>query len=178
MKKFLIITALGLVFVLSGCASTGDVATETMHDDDRADAVLQDDTEAAEAARGERGALTLDALDDPDSPLSTTTFYFPFDSSEISAEDMKILEAHARLLLDNPDQNLIIEGHTDERGSAEYNLALGERRADAVKRVLTLSGVASTRIESVSFGEENPAVFGEGEEAWSQNRRAELIYTQ
>jgi peptidoglycan-associated lipoprotein len=102
--------------------------------------------------------------------------YFDYDSYEIKPEFQSLIEAHARFLKSNNDRRVAIEGHTDERGGREYNLALGQRRAEAVRRALVLLGVADNRLEAVSFGKEKPAVPGSDEAAFAQNRRAELVY--
>lgn len=106
-----------------------------------------------------------------------TVFYFDFDRSVVRQEGFSDLEGHARYLARNPSATVRLEGHADERGTREYNMALGERRAQAVERVLLANGVAPRQIESVSYGEERPAVVGHHEGAWSQNRRVELKYT-
>ncbi|NBD20185.1 peptidoglycan-associated lipoprotein Pal [Aquabacterium fontiphilum] len=100
--------------------------------------------------------------------------YFDFDSFLVKDEFRPVVEAHARRMNAARDTRIVIEGHTDERGGREYNLALGQRRAEAVQRSLTLLGVSAERIEAVSFGEERPAATGSDESAWSQNRRAEI----
>ena len=100
-------------------------------------------------------------------------FYFEFDSSTLTAEARGALDAHIALLKGN-DRTLRLEGHTDERGTREYNMALGERRANAVRDYMAGSGVANYRIETVSYGEEQPVGYGSGESNWSQNRRVEL----
>jgi peptidoglycan-associated lipoprotein len=102
--------------------------------------------------------------------------YFDFDSSELRAGDQAIVAAHARWLAANPTAKVRLEGHTDERGTREYNIALGERRAQAVRRALTLQGVGEAQAAAVSFGEERPAVAGEDETAFAQNRRVEFVY--
>lgn len=136
--------------------------------------------EAAEGAEAgaAAGSETYEgeALDDPQSPLSQRVFYFEFDSSELSEQALATFKAHGEYLATHLERNVIIEGHTDERGSREYNLALGERRATAVRRVLLLNGAAEEQLQVVSYGEESPAVSGSSEEAYSENRRAELIY--
>lgn len=104
------------------------------------------------------------------------TIYFDFDSFTVKPEFMPTLEAHARFLNADRQRRVVLEGHTDERGGREYNLALGQKRADAVRRALALMGVQDGQMEAVSFGKEKPAVQGSGEEAWSQNRRVELAY--
>lgn len=102
--------------------------------------------------------------------------YFDYDSNVIKPEFQSVIEAHARFLRQNGGRHIVIEGHTDERGGREYNLALGQRRSEAVRRALGLLGVTDAQVEAVSFGEEKPAVPGSDESAWSQNRRAEIAY--
>jgi peptidoglycan-associated lipoprotein len=102
--------------------------------------------------------------------------YFDYDSFEIKAESQAIIEAHARFLRSNPQRKVSLEGHTDERGGREYNLALGQKRAEAVRRSLALLGVADAQMEAVSFGKEKPASAGSDEAAWAQNRRVEIAY--
>lgn len=119
----------------------------------------------AGAMNGEAGALT-----------STTTLLFDFDSSEIKPEYNAVIAAHARRLAAGAALRVRLEGSTDERGSPEYNIGLGERRAQAVKRALTLQGASDAQIVTVSYGEERPAVEGHTEEAWAQNRRVEIVY--
>jgi peptidoglycan-associated lipoprotein len=105
-----------------------------------------------------------------------TTFYFDFDTAEIKQEARDVLIAHARFLQANPMQNVRITGHADERGTKEYNLALGERRANAVQRFLIVNGAARGQTETVSYGEESPVVMGSSESALAQNRRVELVF--
>lgn len=100
--------------------------------------------------------------------------YFDYDSFVLRDESRPVVEAHARMLMAERTRKLVVEGHTDERGSREYNLALGQKRADAVVRALVLLGVQEGQLEAVSFGEERPEVRGTNEAAWSKNRRAEL----
>jgi peptidoglycan-associated lipoprotein len=103
-------------------------------------------------------------------------FYFDYDSFTIKPEFQSAIEVHARFLTTNKNRTIAIEGHTDERGGREYNLALGQKRAEAVRRSLLLLGVAETQVEAVSFGEEKPALTGTTEEAFAKNRRAEITY--
>ena len=100
--------------------------------------------------------------------------YFAYDADEISADQRAVLDAKLPILLANPRVHIRVAGHTDERGSREYNLALGQKRAEAVQKSLTLLGVSADQVEAVSFGEERPAVTGANEEAWSKNRRGEF----
>jgi peptidoglycan-associated lipoprotein len=105
-----------------------------------------------------------------------TVFYFEFDKSVVKAEGFADLEKHAMYLAANPSAQVVLEGHADERGTREYNMALGERRAKAVSRFLQVNGASATQVETVSFGEEKPAVLGHSDASWSQNRRVELKY--
>jgi peptidoglycan-associated lipoprotein len=102
--------------------------------------------------------------------------YFAFDSSEVAEQDRPLVEAHAAFLAANPTVKVTVEGHTDERGSREYNIGLGDRRAQSIRRMLEFQGVAPNQISVVSFGEEKPATEGHDESAWSLNRRVELVY--
>jgi peptidoglycan-associated lipoprotein len=102
--------------------------------------------------------------------------YFDYDRAEIRAEFVPIVTAHAKYLNGNASRRVRLEGHSDERGSREYNIGLGERRAQAVRRALMLQGVTEAQITTVSYGEERPAVQGGDESAWAKNRRVELIY--
>ena len=104
--------------------------------------------------------------------------YFDFDTARIRSEYSEVLAAHARRLSAKTDLSVRLEGHADERGSREYNIGLGERRAQAVRQVLMLQGVPSAQITTVSYGEERPALSGSTEEAWERNRRVEIVYSE
>ncbi len=106
---------------------------------------------------------------------STNSIYFAFDSAAIDAAGLAVLDAHAAWLRSHPGTAITIEGNCDERGSREYNLALGQQRADAVRAHLIAQGVDGSRIDTVSFGEERPACTGSGEACWAQNRRADIV---
>ncbi len=108
--------------------------------------------------------------------LNTKVIYFAYDDAQLSAQDQRVLFVHARHMVDNPKLRLRIAGHTDERGSREYNIALGERRGLVAKRFMESNGVACSRITVVSYGKEQPADLGTGEAAWAKNRRDELHY--
>ncbi len=110
-----------------------------------------------------------------DTPMQKI-LYFDFDRSDIRADQRALVESHARYLLAHPMLKVRLEGHADERGSREYNLALGERRAQAVYRYFSISGIAAARMTTLSYGEEYPLASGHNENAWSQNRRVEIIY--
>ena len=108
--------------------------------------------------------------------LAKRSVYFDFDSNAVKDEYRGLVQAHSRYLNDHRDQRIRIEGNCDERGSREYNLALGQRRAEAVKKTMTVLGVSDGRIETVSYGEEKPVAQGHDEAAWQQNRRADIKY--
>lgn len=106
-----------------------------------------------------------------------TVFYFDFDQSVVKQEGFADLEGHAKYLANNPSATVRLEGHADERGTREYNIALGEARANAVARLLMVNGASSSQIETISYGEEKPAMLGHTESEWALNRRVELSYT-
>ena len=124
--------------------------------------------------------VRVDAEDNPVNPatglLLDRTFYFEYDQARLAQSDIRVLAMHADFLRDFRNRSVLVEGHCDERGTREYNLALGERRSEAVRRYLISAGVRSGQIESVSFGEERPVDPGHDESAWSKNRRAAMIY--
>jgi peptidoglycan-associated lipoprotein len=111
-----------------------------------------------------------------DGVLAKRSVYFDYDSNAVKDEYRGLVQAHSRYLVDKRDSRIRIEGNCDERGSREYNLALGQRRAESVKKVMTVLGVSEARIETVSYGEEKPVAPGHDESAWAQNRRADIKY--
>ena len=115
-------------------------------------------------------------LRDPKSLLSRRSVYFDYDSNQVKDEYRPMIQAHARFLLDNPRLRVTIQGNTDERGSREYNLALGQRRADAVRQAMAVLGVSEKQMEPVSLGEERPRAPGSDEAAYAENRRADIVY--
>ena len=128
-------------------------------------------------ARVDAGASTgIDPLNDPASPLSKRSIFFDFDSFVVKPEFQSVVEVHGKFLVANPGRRVMIEGNADERGSREYNLALGQKRAEAVKSRLRLLGVAESQMETVSLGEEKPRATGHDEASWAENRRADLNY--
>lgn len=131
-------------------------------------------TGAAQAG-ADAAAIALN-LKDPLSPLSKRVVLFDYDSAAIRDEYRSLLEAHAEFMKSNPASKVILQGHADERGSREYNLALGQRRSESVFKAMSLLGVPELQMEAVSLGEEKPVAEGHNEEAWQQNRRTELIY--
>lgn len=108
--------------------------------------------------------------------LQTLVIYFDYDQAEIKPEFTQVVQAHGQRLAGNPNMQVRLEGHTDERGSREYNIGLGERRAQAVRRALMLAGAQASQITTVSYGEERPAATGSDEESWRLNRRVEIVY--
>ena len=113
---------------------------------------------------------------DPSNPLSKSTIYFMLDSSQVQDDFVPVIAAHARYMMAHPDQHMVIEGHGDERGSPEYNIALGEQRAKSVASMMKIQGVANDQLNVVSYGEEKPASFEHDEASWELNRRVELVY--
>jgi len=127
-------------------------------------------SQVATVQAGQMGTKGVDGLP----PGVGRIVYFDFDSFAVREDGRPVVEAHARLLNGNRSRKMTVEGHTDERGGREYNLALGQKRAEAVVRSLTLLGATESQLEAVSFGEERPAAQGSDEAAWAKNRRAEL----
>ena len=124
-------------------------------------------------AQSSRG---LDPFNDPASPLYKKSVFFDFDSFVVKSEFQSVVEAHGKYLASTKNRRIVVEGNTDERGGREYNLALGQKRAEAVKQRLMLLGASDAQIETVSFGKEKPKAVGSNEEAWAQNRRADIVY--
>ncbi len=136
--------------------------------------VKLDDVDAANG--GGSGKFGSQPWNDPSSPLFEKSVYFGFDEYTVQTKYQKMLSAHASYLKANPKQKIIIQGNTDERGTAEYNLALGQRRSDAARKSLNLMGVSDDQMEAVSFGKEKPKAEGDTEAAWTENRRADIVY--
>jgi peptidoglycan-associated lipoprotein len=162
--------------LLAGCAGAG---TQRQPTEPAAEPVDTPDTTRVPPSTSQ--PPTFDANMNPYVPGSSTrllprTYYFDYDRSLLKPDDLASLEMHATVLRSNPDRSVVIEGHADERGTREYNLALGERRADSVRTFLVSAGVSPRQVEMVSYGEERPEDPGHDESAWSRNRRAILIY--
>jgi len=121
---------------------------------------------------------SVDELNNPNSPLAKRSVYFDFDSYDVKGDYLPLLRAHADYLRNHPAQHVLIQGNTDERGTDEYNLALGERRSEAVLHELESLGVSGSQLEAVSLGKEKPVALGHDEASWAQNRRADLVYRQ
>lgn len=131
---------------------------------------------APAAAPAPAPVVAVDPLNDPNSILAKRSVYFPFDVSAVQEDDKPIVLAHAKYLSEHPDRKVRVEGNCDERGSKEYNLALGQRRADSVKKMMVLAGAKSSQIETISYGEEKPRCTEHNEACWKQNRRSDIKY--
>lgn len=183
MKKLI---AVMVIMFLFGCSSTpkraddATVPVVTKVEDTGSGAGSAGDQSEVEAFKSKRITRSekrpLDDSSELAHQLKTRIFYFDYDSSGIKPEDRDIIVAHVNHLLKNPDIFITLSGHADERGSREYNLALGEQRARSVQRQMSLLGVTGERIKILSYGEEKPAIDDHTEYAWSRNRRVEIIY--
>lgn len=173
--------AAALMLMLQGCTGTGGTRPGDVPVEDHSVGVTGGapgaQTGTASMAASFAGRPISEVLNDPSTALSRRVFYFDFNSSELSAEDRQALSTHARFMAEFPNITLVLEGHADERGSREYNLALGERRAKAIERILNLEGVPVEQVQVISFGEERPVALGHDNEAWRLNRRVELLYS-
>jgi peptidoglycan-associated lipoprotein len=162
--------SLAIVALIAGCSSGTKLN----------DAPVTDGRGGAGAGAGGAASGVAPVTIDPNArnaqgPVGVARIiYFDFDSYTIKPEFQALIDGHARFLKANPQRRVSIEGHTDERGGREYNLALGQKRAEAVARSLTLLGASESQVEAVSFGKERPAVQGSDEAAWAKNRRVEL----
>jgi len=179
MKLIQVLSVAMITLALAGChkpsqvkpegsAGAGDAGAETS-------GLGSDQGAGSSSTTTDAGTAQQQAL----AALKTrSVIYFEYDSSEIRSEYLDVVAAHAAYLVKYPTAKVRLEGHTDERGSREYNIGLGERRAQAVRRALASQGVADTQIATVSYGEERPAVPGSDDAAYAQNRRVELAYSQ
>lgn len=163
-SKLLLISILTASIVACG--------TTSKKDDAGADQGQQDTRGVAQGDGDFKGS----PFDDPNNLLSKRTVYFEFNSAAVASEDREIILAHAEYLATHPDAKIVLEGHADERGSREYNIALGERRAKAVSKLMLLQGAAQSQIDVISFGEERPIALEHDESAWRLNRRVEILY--
>ncbi|CCD41003.1 18K peptidoglycan-associated outer membrane lipoprotein, Peptidoglycan-associated lipoprotein precursor, Outer membrane protein P6, OmpA/MotB precursor [Candidatus Paraburkholderia kirkii UZHbot1] len=122
--------------------------------------------------------VNIDPLNDPNSQLAKRSIFFDFDSYAVKDDYQPLLQQHSSYLKSHSERYVLIQGNTDEHGTSEYNLALGQKRAEAVRRAMSLMGVADTQMEAVSLGKEKPMATGHDESSWAQNRRADLVYQQ
>lgn len=158
--------------LFAGCSSTGTK-------DDPGGASVEDrgsSSGAYTSGAAQGGAWTGSPLENPNSLLYTKTIYFDFDQSTIRSDFVDVLRAHAAYLNGNRAASVLVEGHADERGSREYNIGLGERRANAIRSFLEAEGVTGTQINTISYGEERPVSLGHDEVSWGENRRGVLVY--
>ncbi|HVN35486.1 MAG TPA: peptidoglycan-associated lipoprotein Pal [Casimicrobiaceae bacterium] len=179
MRKWIIVAF--VMALVAGCQSTEEKAP------------VEEGTPAATTPAGSTGATTSGAttsgvtgtaggpysaaaLKDPNNILSKRSIYFDYDEAAIKEQYRPIIEAHAKYLQVNKSARVTLQGHTDERGTREYNIALGQRRADAVKKMMVLLGAQEIQIETVSFGKEKPRREGHDETAWAENRRVDIVH--
>lgn len=172
-SKLIQAAVISIAVLLAGCASTdvdetAGAETTTGMDDAMGDMVL----EADDSIVAEPQDVTSEFMD----LLDQTMVYFDFDMYNVRTEFRTVLNAHAMNLIANPNMSVVLEGHTDERGTREYNLALGERRSNAVADYLQLRGVSASQIDTVSYGEERPLALGSTEADYAENRRVEIVY--
>jgi peptidoglycan-associated lipoprotein len=177
--------AMVLVLTISACASKNN-SEDDPESSDAADTGSSVSTQGADdgsasassndKANNLTGSGSMSEMDMMNS-LKQTEFKFAFDSSRVSSKDEKVLIAHGKFLAKTPLARVRLEGHADERGTREYNLALGERRAKSVKQILLSAGASSKQIEVITYGEEKPKAMGSNETAYAQNRRVNIVYT-
>ena len=177
-REVTVLLLLSLFIVVSGCSSTNTKSDDEMMTDTVEDGAPIDVGADDQSSSGldEDGVVILDPLDDPASDLFVRTIYFDYDSANIREDSLVIVREHGKYLSSSPDRLVRLEGHADERGTREYNLALGEERAKSVRELLLLEGTQEEQIEIVSFGEERPAVEGTDDSALQLNRRVEIVY--
>jgi peptidoglycan-associated lipoprotein len=181
-----IVVILGLVLGLAACSSgvkLDDPDSIVLGKRNPASIENRNDSARPSAVPGGNAAQSVvptvnvpDPMNDPANPLSKRSVYFDYDSYSVKDEYKTVVEAHAKYLNTNKAKKVIIQGNTDERGSREYNLALGQKRAEAVRRALAALGVPESQLEAVSLGEEKPKAAGADEASLSENRRADLVY--
>src|SRR5262245_47155540 len=172
MKNVLLVLGAAAVLTASGCHRS-----DTLADSGSTGTQVTSDSGANTARQGSGGDVTVTPQEAEQRRLrQQLVVYFDYDQADIKPEFNAMLEAHARFLASNPNAQVRLEGNTDERGSREYNIGLGERRAQSVRRVLLLQGATATQVSTVSYGEERPAATGSDEESWRLNRRVELVY--
>lgn len=178
-KRFSLLALLALVVLIPACSKDAPPAPAPVPvpppapapEPDEVPPPEADEWEVAEAAE-EESFLSADQIN---ARQLLRTIHFDFDRAEIRGDQRATLQANADWLREHPDVRILIEGHCDERGTRDYNQALGDRRAQAASAYLTSLGISAQRIETISYGEENPIATGEGEQFWSQNRRSEFV---
>jgi peptidoglycan-associated lipoprotein len=174
-----VVAAAAVILLVAGCSSvkldeqTPAPVTDATSSAGKGAATTDPRAVAPVTAASSQG---VDPFTDPANPLSKKSVFFDFDSFVVKPEFQPLVEAHGKYLAANAGRQIRIEGNTDERGGREYNLALGQKRAEAVKQRLLVLGARDAQIETVSFGKEKPRALGSTEEAWAQNRRADIVY--
>jgi len=168
------------IVFLAACATSPDSSTPAPVDTGKppAGTVQTQPVKPVDVTPGKPGAAAAgNPLKDPKNILSQRSVFYALDKYDVTQEYRALVEAHAKYLRENPSARMLIQGNTDERGSREYNVGLGQRRSDGVKRMMTLLGARDNQIESVSLGEEKPQDPGHDEAAWSKNRRSDILYS-
>lgn len=180
MKRLLTGTVILFLLALAGCATTTKEQDGAAVEDRGKPVAPQPGKPKPTPDTGAKPLVVqpvvVNPLKDPGNILSRRSVYFDFDSNLVKDEFRPLVTAHARYLQQNPGAKMRIEGHADERGSREYNLALGQRRSEAVKQMMQLLGARADQIEPVSFGEEKPRATGHDEASWAENRRGDIVY--
>ena len=174
MKKLLALVA--ALALLAGCASTPMPESKAGVEDRTATATTAPQGQTATTPVAPTAQQQVNPLKDPKNILSKRSIYYDYDKYEVKDEYKPMLQAHANYLSQNPGAKMLIQGNTDERGSREYNIALGQKRADGVKKILELLGVKDNQLESVSLGEEKPRCTEQTEACYAQNRRSDMLY--
>ena len=176
MRKAVSLTLIAAsILLLGACSSTPKLSDK---------APVEDRSDISSAGTGQVNPRTVstvnagatDPLNDPQGVLAKRSIYFDTDSYIVQGEFQPVVEAHSRYLVKNSARKIIIQGNTDERGGREYNLALGQKRAEAVRKSLSLLGVPESQMEAVSLGKEKPKAVGSDEASWAENRRADIVY--
>ena len=180
MRQIVLAALSSATLILAGCATTGsDTAPAPVDTPGGKPPPSQVQTQPVKPVdvTGGPSSSQLSALKDPKNILSKRSIFYDLDKFDVKDEYRSLVEAHAKYLRENPNARMLIQGNTDERGSREYNVSLGQRRSDGVKRMLVLLGARDEQIESVSLGEEKPQADGHDESAWSKNRRSDILYS-
>lgn len=177
-KQILVVSIAGALALLGACSTTEEQSPAKVEERQPPRTQTQPDKPrvATVDVTKPRAADPLSPLKDPKNILSRRQVFFDYDKFDVKDEYRPLVEAHARYLRDNPSARMLIQGNADERGSREYNVGLGQRRSDSVKKMMTLLGARESQIESVSLGEEKPACTESNESCWAKNRRGEMLY--
>jgi peptidoglycan-associated lipoprotein len=162
-----------VVGLLAGCASQDTKEQSKAAVEDRS---VTSAASGAETRGVDQAKMSSNPLKDPNNILSKRSVYFDFDQSSVKDEFKPLVDAHSKYLREHADAKVMLQGNCDERGSREYNIGLGQRRADAVRKAMSVLGVADKQVESVSYGEEKPRKTCHEESCWQENRRADIVY--